>query len=135
MNERDLRVSDAEREQAASVLAEHYAQGRVTTEEHSERLDRIWAARTRGDLDTVFADLPGPGGPPPSRRSRPSAGPSRPPTYWSGAPACRRRGLPAPFFLVLAALIVLTAVTHVPFVLGAILVAFFVFGRRRTHRV
>ena len=46
MNEH-LRMSDAEREQAAGELGEHYVQGRLTAEEHSERLDQIWAARTR----------------------------------------------------------------------------------------
>ena len=55
----DLRIGDAERERAASQLAEHYAVGRLSQEEHSERLDRIWAARTRAELDPVFIDLPG----------------------------------------------------------------------------
>ena len=41
------------------TLAEHYAVGRLDQDEHSERLDRIWAARTRAELDPVFADLPG----------------------------------------------------------------------------
>ena len=59
MNEQDLRISDAEREQAAADLGEHYAQGRITTEEHRERLDQIWAARTRRELGPIFADLPG----------------------------------------------------------------------------
>ena len=40
-----LRIGDTEREQAAAALGEHYAQGRLTTEEHSERLDQAWAAR------------------------------------------------------------------------------------------
>ena len=31
-------------------LAEHYADGRLDTEEHDERLDAIWSARTRADL-------------------------------------------------------------------------------------
>lgn len=55
-----LRIGDAQREAAARDLGEHYAQGRITTEEHHERLDRIWAARTDADLWPVFADLPGP---------------------------------------------------------------------------
>jgi hypothetical protein len=57
--ERELRIGDAERTAAADELAEHYAQGRLSTEEHHERLDRIWAARTRSDLTPVFTDLPG----------------------------------------------------------------------------
>ena len=57
----NLRIGDAEREQATAALGEHYAQGRLTTEEHSERLDRIWAAKTRSELAPVFTDLPGTG--------------------------------------------------------------------------
>ena len=34
--------------------------GRITTEEHSERLEQIWAARTAADLAPAFADLPRP---------------------------------------------------------------------------
>ena len=56
---RELRIGDAERTAAADELAEHYAQGRLSAEEHSERLDRIWAAKTRTELAPVFADLPG----------------------------------------------------------------------------
>ncbi len=55
----ELRIGDSDRAAAAEELAEHYAVGRLSTEEHSERLDRIWAARTRSELAPVFADLPG----------------------------------------------------------------------------
>jgi Domain of unknown function (DUF1707) len=54
-----LRIGDAERTAAADDLGEHYAQGRLSTEEHHERLDRIWAARTRSELTPIFSDLPG----------------------------------------------------------------------------
>jgi hypothetical protein len=56
---RELRIGDADRTAAAEELAEHYAQGRISPEEHSERLDRIWAAKTRADLAPVYTDLPG----------------------------------------------------------------------------
>jgi hypothetical protein len=56
---KELRIGDAERTAAADELAEHYAQGRLSTEEHQERLDRVLAARTRSELGPVFADLPG----------------------------------------------------------------------------
>lgn len=55
---REARIGDRERESATSILNEHYAAGRIDTEEHAERLDAIWSARTRGDLDIVFWDLP-----------------------------------------------------------------------------
>jgi uncharacterized membrane protein len=56
---KELRIGDAERTAAADELAEHYAQGRLSTEEHQERLDRVLSARTRSELGPVFADLPG----------------------------------------------------------------------------
>ena len=59
MNDR-LRIGDAEREEAAHELGEHFAMGRITAEEHSERLEQIWAARTAADLAPAFADLPRP---------------------------------------------------------------------------
>src|SRR5215218_6722739 len=53
-----LRASDAEREHHAELLREHAAQGRLTVDELEERLDRVYAARTRGELAPVLADLP-----------------------------------------------------------------------------
>jgi hypothetical protein len=68
----DLRVSDAEREQHAELLREHATQGRLTVEELEQRLDRVYAARTRGELEPVVADLPTGRAPRPrpARRSR-----------------------------------------------------------------
>jgi hypothetical protein len=54
----EARIGDREREAATSILNDHYAAGRIDTDEHAERLDAIWSARTRGDLDIVFWDLP-----------------------------------------------------------------------------
>jgi hypothetical protein len=53
-----LRASDAEREHHAELLREHAAQGRLTVDELEQRLDRVYAARTRGELGPVLADLP-----------------------------------------------------------------------------
>jgi Domain of unknown function (DUF1707) len=53
-----LRASDAERERAAESLREHHAEGRLTTDELEERTERAYAAKTRGDLDQLFGDLP-----------------------------------------------------------------------------
>ena len=129
MSDQHLRLSDAERDQAAAELGEHYAEGRLTAEEHAERLDRVWAARTRGEVAPIFRDLPGRYGPP-----APGAGTSaRRPTYRSGGTAPFRRGLPTPVLVVLAVLLVLTVVTHLPLVLAGLLVAFFVCGRHRGH--
>ena len=125
-----LRIGDAERERAAAELAGHYAEGRLTTEEHSERLDRIWSARTRSDLLPMFRDLPGGFGQgqaaepwrPPAERTYGSTGP-RP---WAG-----RRGVPAPVVVVLVILLGITVVTHVPVILAGLLVFAFVGSRHR----
>lgn len=53
-----LRASDADRDRAASVLNEAMAEGRLTAEEHSDRLDGIYAAKTNADIVPYLADLP-----------------------------------------------------------------------------
>jgi hypothetical protein len=53
-----LRASDAEREQTATLLREHYAAGRITPEELSDRLDVAYAARTVTELEALVHDLP-----------------------------------------------------------------------------
>ena len=53
-----LRISDSDREQAAAALREHFASGRLDSGEFEERLQAIYAARTRGELDALSADLP-----------------------------------------------------------------------------
>ncbi len=61
-----LRASDADRDRAAGVINNALAEGRLTAEEHSDRLDAIYAAKTHADLQPLLADLPdrkvGPGG-------------------------------------------------------------------------
>jgi hypothetical protein len=53
-----LRASDADRERTAELLREHHAVGRLTQEEFAARLESAFAARTRGELDELLADLP-----------------------------------------------------------------------------
>jgi hypothetical protein len=53
-----MRVGDAEREAAAAELREHYASGRLTLDELNERVDKAFAATTRGDLNALMTDLP-----------------------------------------------------------------------------
>ena len=52
-----LRASDADREQVATVLSTAFAEGRLTREEHDERLDRVMAARTFDELVPITHDL------------------------------------------------------------------------------
>ena len=120
MSDQDLRISDAEREQAAAELGEHYAQGRLTLEEHADRLDQVWAARTRGELLPIFRDLP----------SRYTMAPTAYPVGPTRMPG-RRRGLPGPLMVVLAVLVLFTVVTHLPLILLGLVVWWFLVARHR----
>jgi len=53
-----LRASDADRDRAATVVNEALAEGRLTAQEHSERLDSIYAAKTHAEIVPLIEDLP-----------------------------------------------------------------------------
>ena len=53
-----LRASDADRDRAAAVINNALAEGRLTAEEHSDRLDAIYAAKTHAELVPLLDDLP-----------------------------------------------------------------------------
>jgi hypothetical protein len=53
-----LRASDADRDRAATVINAAMAEGRLTPDEHSERLDAIYAAKTHADIVPILDDLP-----------------------------------------------------------------------------
>jgi len=53
-----IRASDDDRDRAAALLREHHAAGRLTPEEFNERLDKVYDAKTLGDLDQLMDDLP-----------------------------------------------------------------------------
>jgi hypothetical protein len=53
-----MRASDADRDRVAEVLREAYAEGRLSLEEHSDRVDQANAAKTLGELAPLLADLP-----------------------------------------------------------------------------
>ena len=55
----EILASDRERDRVADHLKRHFAEGRLTAEELSERLERAFSARTRGDLSRLTRDLPG----------------------------------------------------------------------------
>lgn len=136
MKDDHLRLGDEERERAAAELGEHYASGRLDHAEYSERLDRVWAARTRGELPAVFRDLPGPGYgrapllPPFGTFAQRSGTPAS----WVGGPVVRRqRGLPGPFVAVLGVLLLITVLTHLPVILVGLLAFFLLRSRGRHH--
>ncbi len=55
---RGVRASDADREATATLLRQHYTEGRLDTREYDERIDRCYAAKTVRELDDLFIDLP-----------------------------------------------------------------------------
>jgi hypothetical protein len=105
----ELRIGNTERERASHLLGDHYASGRLDDDEYAERLDAVWSARTRADLDLLFHDLPRPVATAvPARASRP--------------PVSRRRGprVGPPLALLLVGLMMLTVVTGAPWWLLAV---------------
>lgn len=111
------RIGDAEREVAGARLGDHYAAGRLEHEEYDERLDAVFSARTRADLDQLFWDLP----------SAAAVAPARPaPTGRAGLP----RWVP---MAVIAILVTVAVVKAAPLVL-LIAAAWFVFLRPRRPR-
>lgn len=54
---RDLRASDADRERVVALIGEALADGRLSPDEHAERIAVAYAARTLGELTGLTADL------------------------------------------------------------------------------
>lgn len=119
------RIGDAEREQAATALSEHFAAGRIDRAEFDVRLDAAYAARTGAELEPLFADLPG-------RTPLPAAVPA-------DRTGTRRRSLRRPLLVVPALLPVLLLVGfvmvvsggHFPFFIFPLLWFMGAFGRGR----
>jgi hypothetical protein len=53
-----LRASDTDRDNAAAVVNTALAEGRLTPDEHAERLDAIFGAKTHAELVPLLDDLP-----------------------------------------------------------------------------
>src|SRR5690349_10288963 len=54
---RDLRASDTDRDRVVALLGEAMADGRLTADEHAERVQRAFTARTLGELAELTTDL------------------------------------------------------------------------------
>nr|WP_188132277.1 DUF1707 domain-containing protein [Streptomyces boluensis] len=54
-----MRASDADRDRTADILREALAEGRLTAEEHAERIDGVYLAKTVAELEPYVRDLPG----------------------------------------------------------------------------
>jgi hypothetical protein len=130
-----IRVADADRDRVADRLRDHFAAGRLTTDELGERVSAALNAKTFGDLRGLLADLPEPAPVPP----QPGPRPQQVPPGW----AARRRG---PRFLPVLLLFLLLALVFpghwffwgfFPFLfvfwIGACLAGVFAFSRSRHH--
>ncbi|RNL72573.1 DUF1707 domain-containing protein [Streptomyces sp. I6] len=53
-----VRASDADRDRTADILREALAEGRLDAEEHAERIDAVYRAKTVGELEPIVRDLP-----------------------------------------------------------------------------
>ena len=58
----EMRASDADRDAAAGLLNAAFAEGRLTAEEHGQRVEAAYATRTWQQLHQLTADLPAPPG-------------------------------------------------------------------------
>lgn len=139
-DDRRMRISDADRDEAVEALSEHYASGRLTKDEYDERVDHAWAARFQGDLDPLFSDLP--------RRDQPrvatwSSPPIPEPPPWSQAarqrPGRARRYPVPPILFALPVLavgaIATVVILQAPWLLFVVFCFFACggFGRRHAH--
>ena len=120
-----VRIGDAERQEAVEALTEHYVAGRLTLGEVEERLRLAQGARTPGDLERLFVDLPAAVHAGAPRRRRPA----RPPlpitavlaALWLVAvvSATARIGFPPPPLLLLPLLWLYLAGRRRPLAAGA----------------
>ena len=129
-----LRISDQNRESALSALGEHMSAGRIDIDEYGERSARITAAKTRGELSEIFADLPAPhpryddvpqavAAPEPPKE--PASAPPRPPAGWTGAQRSVAAFLPLVWIVAIA--LIATHVVHPTLIL--IPIGLSMFGR------
>ena len=54
----EIRASHADREQVTGTLRAAFVEGRLTEDELSARVDRVYASRTNAELAEVIADIP-----------------------------------------------------------------------------
>ena len=101
MTDDRIRISDADRERVAARLREHFAEGRLSSDELDERITAALSAKTVGDVRRIMADLPDPA--PTPQRALQS------PPWATGHGAVYRGGpriLPLAVFALIAALVI-----------------------------
>ncbi len=131
MNE-NIRISDADREHIVERLREHFAEGRLTSDELDERVTAALGAKTYGDLRAVMTDLPepqtvgaagaaGPAGTPGPAGPMGPLGWQSPPWFAAGRPIVAFRRGPRILPLLLIALAATLLLSGGGFVLFAVL--------------
>jgi hypothetical protein len=136
-SDQHVRVSDAERAEVAERLAVHYSDGRLDRAEFDERVARAMSAKTRGDLNGLFDDLPdleGRGGAGDTSAAGGAGGVSGPTApYRVGR---RHRGIVRPILGAAAAIVIVSVAWHaflhfffIPWFLILALIAAVVFAR------
>jgi len=128
-----MRSSQADRERAVDVLKAAFAEGRLDSEEYSERVGQVYASRTYADLAALTADLPtGPFGT--LTPQAPSLPERLPQPQLPVSP--RRRRNPPVIPLLVVALLVATAMPSAYGALGIVplvLIAIFTFSLLRSR--
>ena len=144
----NMRVSDADRTEVADRLARHYGDGRLDHAELDERVSRAMAAKTVGDFQGLFDDLPDlPGDPRDGEAADDTASGSagipgtRPPAACYGT---RQRGLVRGPVRTLLAVVLVLVVANIawhavmgwvsPLLWLAVIVAVIVLVAKRTRR-
>ncbi|MFI6687736.1 DUF1707 domain-containing protein [Streptomyces sp. NPDC050485] len=87
-----LRASDADRDRTADILRDALAEGRLDSQEHAERIDAVYRAKTLGELQPLVQDLPAAG-----ERRRPALAPLPREAAEAGAPDVAAENLVAVF--------------------------------------
>ncbi|MDT0442997.1 DUF1707 SHOCT-like domain-containing protein [Streptomyces johnsoniae] len=93
LEKQPVRASDTDRDRIADILREALAEGRLDAEEHSERIEAVFKAKTLAELEPLIRDLPAgqrpaPGPPPPQGAYRPA-----PPPHGSPQPVRAPHGV------------------------------------------
>jgi len=101
MTDDRIRISDADRERVAARLREHFAQGRLSSDELDERISAALTAKTVGDLRPIMADLPDPAPVTPQTRQSAPRAIRRVPVFRRGP-----RLLPLVILALIAALVI-----------------------------
>ncbi|MFG1815102.1 DUF1707 domain-containing protein [Kribbella sp. NPDC049174] len=130
-----IRIGDKEREDAVKRLGEHYEAGRLTAEEHTERIGRALEAKTDADLAALFSDLPSTSGQEKPHADRPDA------AFGFDRPAWAARSpfgkIPFPLLTALAAIALIASIGcvvgggHPPVLPLLLIVAAVVIARKR----